>query len=463
MSDNDDFDFEYDDEMSIDEDERNPENRYYTAKALKEDEILRAEDEFYGLIRDEPQSEWSLRAAKQLLKIKNIKTHEVFAKFMNILINAVGISDAYRDQSFSNVLRRIERDQQSVESITKQAIDMLHAAGNMPRLEVRATLIFARHCIERDDYTGALKSLERLRLPKEPETDWHPALYLEYLALQMKLHASDRFSIEKWYDRASTIQVQMIHPRILGIVREFGGILALHKCQWERGCTILLKSFKSYDEAGMSADRIRVLRLYTLASLLTETGLSPFDLPETKAYQKEPTLSSFKDIVVCALDKRPPSEVYSCIERARSEFPDDREIQELLPLVYNSYEAISLAAFFKPYRRIRLDKVSALLGISERRVTELTKRLVLQGKLGDIRVDELENCVLREVSPELIPPSQRSFPLPLRYSETAREANRREYEQRILGKKPFERDNLAQAEAGTLLKWIINEYSGSSI
>lgn len=464
MSEEDDFDFEYDDEMSIDEDENNPENRYYAAKSLKEDEPLRSQAEFTALIDEQPQSEWSLRAAKQLLKLRRTNILSSFAKFMSVITNVTGISEAYRDQSFSNVMRRIERDecQEDVESVTKQALEALESSTNTPRLALRAALIFARHCIDRNDFTGAIKALGILNLPNEPEKDWHPALYLEYLALQMKLHASDHSAVETWYNRASAIQVQMIHPRVLGTIREFGGLIALHKSQWEQGCTTLLKSFKSYDEAGMSTDRIRVLRLYTLASLLTETGLSPFDLPETKVYEADPSLNSFREIVKCVQEKRSPSEFFNCCERTRRDFIGDNEIQALLPLVYNSYETLALATFLKPFRRICIESVSTNLGIASPKVEVLVKRLILQRRIGGMKFDQLNNCIIRRSNYGKFLLPDRSFPLPVRYSETAKEADRREYERNILGKEPIERESVLNLEP-EFLKWVKREYSGQPL
>jgi COP9 signalosome complex subunit 2 len=102
-----DFDSEYDDENEEEEQNVDLENKYYNAKALKEDSPEDAIKEFQNVIEsDTEQSEWSFKASKQTVKVSlKIKDYEGAIKYYKHLLNLLNIvSKSYGEKSINNIL-----------------------------------------------------------------------------------------------------------------------------------------------------------------------------------------------------------------------------------------------------------------------------------------------------------------------------------------------------------------------
>jgi len=102
-----DFSFEYSDEAEEGEQNVDLENKYYNAKAMKEDSPEDAIKEFQSLIdSDAEQSDWSFKACKQMVKVSlKIKDYEGAIKYYQNLLNLLNIvPKSYSEKSINNIL-----------------------------------------------------------------------------------------------------------------------------------------------------------------------------------------------------------------------------------------------------------------------------------------------------------------------------------------------------------------------
>ena len=123
---------------------------------------------------------------------------------------------------------------------------------------------------------------------------------LDVLALQIRLRTErgDAARSLKPLHRAASAAVASAipHPRVVGVVRECGGLVALADRDWRAAATDLFEAFKSYDEAGSRA-RGRCLRRCALAAMLLRSGVDPFEAQEARPFRADPAVRGTTELV----------------------------------------------------------------------------------------------------------------------------------------------------------------------
>ena len=123
---------------------------------------------------------------------------------------------------------------------------------------------------------------------------------LDVLALQIRLRTErgDAARSLKPLHRAASAAVALAipHPRVVGVVRECGGLVALADRDWRAAATDLFEAFKSFDEAGSRA-RGRCLRRCALAAMLLRSGVDPFEAQEARPFRADPAVRGTTELV----------------------------------------------------------------------------------------------------------------------------------------------------------------------
>lgn len=438
-----DYDFGYSDENN-DADMTNgsedPENKYYNAKALREDDPAQALEEFAEIISSDPISEIAIKAHKQSLKLL-VKTNpdgieKVFTSFLSTLCDT-DINQSYRDQSFMNILDVLgNANVPNLSHLCRLTLEKLGAEKGWERLLARTSLKLATLYYANDELEESRKVLDSLDLPmtQNPSLEsWKSALSLDVLALRIQIAMKQNTGEEQtlYESIQSGAQAQMAHPKVLAVIRECGGILAVRRKQWAEARDMLLNAFKIYDEAGM-ADRMRVLRYYILTSILTESALNPFDSQESKAYRNSEELSFLANLVDAFLDLNIKA-FKGVLDTNREYFESDTLMQYLVPALRQCFQDQFFIKLVKPYTRIRFSFIAKRLQIPEHKVPGLAVQLIADGKLPKARIDDVNRII--EMTDHSCQPAvllTSHIQLPSRYREYAESAKRDEFEKAIL-------------------------------
>lgn len=166
---------------------------------------------------------------------------------------------------------------------------------------------------------------------------------------------------------------------------------------WKDAQTDFFESFRSYDEAG-SLQRIQVLNYLVLVTMLMGSDISPFDSPETKAYQSDPRISAMTDLVDAY--QRDDMQKYERILQSNPNTVSDPFIANNLDTVTRSMRTKSVLKLVAPYTRFSLDFVARSLKITMSEVQDIVGFLILDNKLK-ARMDQTKGSVEKTLGSDL--------------------------------------------------------------
>lgn len=166
---------------------------------------------------------------------------------------------------------------------------------------------------------------------------------------------------------------------------------------WKDAQTDFFESFRSYDEAG-SLQRIQVLNYLVLVTMLMGSDISPFDSPETKAYQNDPRISAMTDLVDAY--QRDDMQKYERILQSNPNTVSDPFIANNLDTVTRSMRTKSVLKLVAPYTRFSLDFVARSLKITLTEVQDIVGFLILDNKLK-ARMDQTKGIVEKSLGSDL--------------------------------------------------------------
>ncbi|KAF7731243.1 COP9/signalosome complex subunit Csn2 [Apophysomyces ossiformis] len=407
MSDDDDFmleddDQEYDFDYEDDEDEEpdvDLENKYYNAKAQKEDDPEGAIAEFRSVVdTQEEKGDWGFKALKQMVKVsfrlgKYENTLEYYKELLTYVKSAV--TRNYSEKSINNILDYVSMadNMQFMEKFYQTTLDALVDAKN-ERLWVKTNLKLAKLWLDRKEYGRFNKILRKLHsaCQKDDGTDDQRkgTHLLEVLALEIQMYTETKNNkkLKELYQQCLHVKSAIPHPRIMGVIRECGGKMHMSEKQWDKAQTDFFESFKNYDEAG-SPQRIQVLKYLVLANMLTESQINPFDSQETKPYKNDREIVAMTNLV-SAFQRKEIKEFEQILQANRASIMDDTFIRTYIDDVLKNIRTQVMIKLIKPYTRIDLAFVSKQLNIPVEDVENLLVGLILDEKISG-RIDQVNH------------------------------------------------------------------------
>ncbi|CAO3586556.1 unnamed protein product [Absidia cylindrospora] len=397
--DNQDYDFNYEDDDEEEEPNADLENKYYNAKARKEDDPEGAIGEFQGVVdAEEEKGEWGFKALKQMTKISfYLNKHDDTLAYYKQLLTYIksAVTRNYSEKTINNILDYASSaDNMSfMEAFYEITLESLVEMKN-ERLWAKTNLKLAKLWLDRKEYGRLNKILRQLRAScqKDDGTDDQRkgTHLLEVLALEIQMHTATKNNkkLKELYQQCLHVRSAIPHPRIMGVIRECGGKMHMTEKQWEKAQTDFFESFKNYDEAG-SPQRIQVLKYLVLANMLTESQINPFDSQETKPYKNDKEITAMTNLVT-AYQRKEIKEFEKILQANRTSIMDDPFIRTYIDDVLKNIRTQVLIKLIKPYTRIEIGFISKQLNISAEDVEELLFGLILDGKIAG-QIDQVSN------------------------------------------------------------------------
>ncbi|KAK9458280.1 PCI domain-containing protein [Dipodascopsis uninucleata] len=416
-SDEENYDFEYEDDDDIASNGSNVdiENKYYNAKALKEDDRQAAIDEFLGVVALEPEKgDWGFKALKQIVKIlfrsgEQERTLKYYKELLTYTKSAV--TRNYSEKSLNNILDYVSAgttDMTFMEEFYSTTLNALEDAKN-ERLWLKTNLKLAKLWLDRGEYLRLgriLKLLHKACQMDDGADDQSKGTYLlEVYALEIQMYTETKNNkkLKQLYNRTLQINSAIPHPRIMGVIRECGGKMHMSEKQWELAREDFFESFRNYDEAG-SLQRIQVLKYLVLAVMLSGTDINPFESQETKPYKSNPQIAAMNSLV----DAYQRSDIHEFQrildenggqEGTNSGIMSDPFIRFYLDDVLRNIRANFIINMIAPYSRIDIAYLADTLEITTNEMEDLLVVLILGGQIRG-KIDEITGILELEVAPD---------------------------------------------------------------
>ncbi|WEW57562.1 hypothetical protein PRK78_003029 [Emydomyces testavorans] len=399
-SDQEEYDFEYEDAEDDESGDIGIENKYYNAKQIKGDNPEEAIEEFLGVPQlEENKGDWGFKGLKQAIKLEfMLGRYEDAVEHYRELLTYVksAVTRNYSEKSINNMLDYIEKgaeDERAYHCMEKFYSLTLNSfqSTNNERLWLKTNIKLARLWLDRKEYGQLSKKVRELhKACQRPDGTDDPAkgtYSLEVYALEIQMYANtgNNKRLKALYQRALKVRSAVPHPKIMGIIRECGGKMHMSEENWKEAQSDFFESFRNYDEAG-SMQRIQVLKYLVLTTMLMKSDINPFDSQETKPYKNDPRISAMNDLVDAF--QRDDIHTYQAILKQNQDLLADPFIAENIDEVSRTMRTKAVLKLIAPYTRFSLAFVSKQLKIPVPEVQEILSFLILDNKLPDAKIDE---------------------------------------------------------------------------
>ncbi|BFZ55737.1 hypothetical protein PYCC9005_002778 [Savitreella phatthalungensis] len=431
MSDDDDFmqdsdaddeqyDFEYEDDGSDEEGgDIDLENRYYNAKALKEDDPKAAIDALREVVvaeggheAEENKGDWGFKALKQMTKLAfhRLDDKQLCLRFYKELLTytKTAVTRNYSEKSLNNILDYVStsNDLHFMELFYSTTLSNLAEAKN-DRLWLKTNLKLAKLWLDRREFdklsaiiremhesleqAGAKAAEDAAAASLPPGSGGGPssgreASLLEIYALEIQMYTEmkDNKQLRELYDRTLRVKSSITHPRTMAVIRECGGKMHMYDGVWKDAQQEFFEAFRSYDEAG-SLERLRVLKYLVLANMLAQSEINPFDSQETKPYRDDPQITPMTTLVE-AYQRNDIAAVEQVLRERNAEIMGDLFIAQYVNDILKNIRTSVLKRVISPYTRVKVAYLAQELGVSTDEVTALCVELILDGQVSG-RID----------------------------------------------------------------------------
>nr|KAJ3421271.1 COP9 signalosome complex subunit 2 [Polyrhizophydium stewartii] len=280
-----DFGFDYEESGGEDDEDTHVdlENKYYSAKGLKEDSPKAALKEFRAVVDAETdKGDWGFKALKQIVKLSfklgdypsasHMLTPLTLSHYKEMLTyTRSAVTRNYSEKSINNILDFVSGSQDMVfledfYSITLADLEESKNDASPARLWVKTNLKLAKLWLDRREYGRMTKNDDGT------DDQRKGTLLLEIFALEIQMYTETKNNkkLKSVYQQCLNVKSAISHPRIMGVIRECGGKMHMGEAEWEKSQTDFFEAFKSYDEAG-SPQRIQCLKPFCPYS---ELGIS---------------------------------------------------------------------------------------------------------------------------------------------------------------------------------------------
>ncbi|CAJ2504458.1 Uu.00g118520.m01.CDS01 [Anthostomella pinea] len=392
-SDEEQYDFEYEDDDEQDSGDVDIENKYYNAKQTKSSDPDAAIEEFLAIPQLESEKgDWGFKGLKQAIKLefrvgKYDKAVEHYTELLTYVKSAV--TRNYSEKSINNMLDYIEKEaeneaaQRCMEQFYSLTLNCFQSTNN-ERLWLKTNIKLAKLLLDRKEYLAVTKKLRELQKACQREDgsdDPSKGTYsLEIYALEIQMYSETRNNkqLKVLYQKALKVRSAVPHPKIMGIIRECGGKMHMSEENWKDAQSDFGESFRSYDEAG-SLQRIQVLKYLLLCTMLMKSDINPFDSQETKPYRNDPRIAAMTELVEAY--QRDDMHKYVSVLKKNQDILADPFIAENIDEVTRNMRTKAIVKLIAPYTRMKLAWIARQLNISEAEVQDILGFLIVDSKI----------------------------------------------------------------------------------
>ncbi|KAJ3395019.1 hypothetical protein HDU84_004477 [Entophlyctis sp. JEL0112] len=391
------FDFDYEDEDN-DEPDVDLENKYYSAKGLKEEHPMDAINEFQTVVDAETEKgDWGFKSLKQICKVAfKLGRYDLVLKNYPLMLTYIksAVARNYSEKSINNILDYVSgaSDMKFLEQFYSLTLDCLNENKN-ERLWVKTNLKLAKLWLDRKEFPRFNKILRELRATCQTDDGSDDqkkgTLLLEIYALEIQMYTETKNNkkLKALYQQCLNVKSAIPHPKIMaGVIRECGGKMHMSESEWEKAQTDFFEAFKNYDEAG-SGQRITCLKYLVLANMLMESQINPFDSQETKPYKNDADIVAMTNLLN-AYQRKDIFEVEKILRENRATIMDDVFIRTYIDGVLKKIRTQVLVKLIKPYTRIEIPFISKQLNVPIQDVEDLLVGLILDKKING-KIDQV--------------------------------------------------------------------------
>ncbi|PVH72438.1 COP9 signalosome-like protein complex subunit 2 [Cadophora sp. DSE1049] len=392
-SDQEGYDFEYEEDDEEEGGDVDIENKYYNAKQLKTTDPEGAIEEFLGVpALEQEKGDWGFKGLKQAIKLEfklglYDKAVEHYTELLTYVKSAV--TRNYSEKSINNILDYIEKGSEDeaagrcMEEFYSQTLQSFQSTNN-ERLWLKTNIKLAKLYLDRKDYATVTKKLRELHKACEREDgtdDPSKGTYsLEIYAHEIQMYAETKNNkqLKRLYERALKVKSAVPHPKIMGIIRECGGKMHMSEENWKDAQSDFFESFRNYDEAG-SLQRIQVLKYLVLTTMLMKSDINPFESQETKPYKNDPRIAAMTDLVDAY--QRDDIHQYESVLNNNRDLLSDPFIAENIDEVTRNMRTKAVLKLIAPYTRFNLAFIGKALKIPVTEVQDILGFLIVDKKV----------------------------------------------------------------------------------
>lgn len=450
MSDEEDYEYEYDDdeaedmeedqfEYTDDEEEADDaevalENAYYNSKGLRETDVDEAARSFEQVIVQEQEElqknnsnkrygSWSYKAIKQLVKLHlRGGKHQEMMKHYDRLLECIAegdVSPSAVEKGINGMLDRVSSlyqggsarssasenanldPQKMALAVYDATLKVFHpTTGACPneRLWFKTNLKYGQLLYEMNEtpkLQHVLKDLLSIR-NKAESGGGASTQSMEIYALQIQLSSrqKDNKKLREVFNKAMAVRGGIPHPRTLALIQELGGKMHMAAREYEAAGKTFFQAFKSYDEAG-DPSRLRCLKYLVLASMLHASSINPFDSQEARPYRDDPEIVAMTNLVQ-AFHNNEIQTFERILRQNQGRIMEDEFVREHVEDLLRTIRTQVLRRVIRPYTRISLEAIARELNdIPVTDVESLLVGLILDGSL-DGTIDQVTGVLLKK-------------------------------------------------------------------
>ncbi|KAI5965330.1 csnB [Candida pseudojiufengensis] len=436
------YEFEFEDEDgnegsdqdndNIEEDEEQDiENRYYTAKALKDDDVKLAVTELEKLINsinetntnneDNEKNEIVFKSYKQLIKI--LYNEEEYEKVLNNLKNMIPLlpklNKSYIEESISRMIGRYlnksnnnnnssisKRDNENKQNFVIKFSEILNdqSVFQNDKLWLKLNSNLLNFYLESNQYSAFENLLNKIhsRTSNIPESILK-LFNLEIIAMEIeylfKINTSDFNKLNKLYKSSLNNSTAVTHPKILAVINECGGKLQFYRENFEKSKNLFYNSFKNYDEAGLSRKN-KILKQFLLISLLINDkndNVDNFQSQETQTYSSFNEFNNLKNLIKNYRDLALIDFFQNLkkFELDNEEFCNDDIYKNSIELIL---EKLRIKILLKKLventdKKLYFNEIEESLHIDESQLEQILFKLMNQGKLSQFKINFIDKFI----------------------------------------------------------------------
>ncbi|KAJ2156018.1 hypothetical protein GGF46_005462 [Coemansia sp. RSA 552] len=402
--DGDEYGFEYEEDEGS-EGGLGLENKYYNAKAQRDDFGV-AMGEFQAIYNEDAgSSEWGFKATKQMIKLclREAQLPRVLELYNDMLefVRKNVVARNYAEKSINNMLERVSQhaDTGFSREFYQRTLSVLKETQS-DRLWLRTSLRLARVLLDQEQFGELAPLLESLRCSCQDDKGQlilergTQLLEVNSVALSMYEAQQNAKQLKLTYLQCEEVRSAVPHPRIMGYIRECGGKIYMAEQNWAKAQSCFFDAFKNFDEAG-SPLRVRSLKYLVLASMLSESEVNPLSSPEAKSYENEPSIRAISSLVR-AYESHDVQAFESILASSESDILGDSFIGAFVEDLRRTFRLQALEEMVVPYTRIRIDTLAGLLGADLAYVEDLLISLILDRRIDGSIDQESGTLILHQ-------------------------------------------------------------------
>lgn len=355
---------------------------------------------------------WSFKAIEKIVVIllKTKQFNRVLESYKQLLamMNQAFVTGNDREKAIENVLARVSEvatnavaaQAQHVAEMYDITLEHLKSSKNR-RLWFKTNCNLAKLYVDMDKLSAVQPILEELykscNLPSGARDPDKASDLLEVLALDIKLchERGDLAQMKKLYPETKTIVSAVEDVRIMGHLREQGGMMYMRDRQWTFAAHELFDSFMNYNESGKSEDAVRALKRMVIANVLSGSEVNPFDSHEARAFIGE----SLEIKAVQHLRESYQTDDINLFEfivtNPMNKIVNDTFLKEYVEELLETIRSRVLLKIVRPYTRVSLAFLAKELNLERKEevLESLVIRLILQNKLN-AKIDQVDQYII---------------------------------------------------------------------